>query len=249
LEATQSEKNQQYLELRKREEMMDQFLNGFEESQAMDIGRKTALERSIVELLEKTSFDVDQCHQLPTMLDLHNLQDDLVLKENDLEKSKSTKKGLLHQQQGLKANLQKMGLLENKMKSELASLKEKIETMKQELVTFENIDDLRLNAQVREVEMTGKHQHLLSQKETINAAVTRLQSEHDSLKKKLYENEAHIQLENLEKKWKHLEQNNFMMKEFIASKNGQSNYKPIAKDIEKQLAEYNSLIQARLSKR
>lgn len=78
LEAAQSEKNQQYHELKKREEMMDKFLEQYNDNRQSTLSRKALLEKDIVELLEKTSFNLKQCHQLPKMLDFHNLKDDLV---------------------------------------------------------------------------------------------------------------------------------------------------------------------------
>uniref|UniRef100_A0A3B3WEL7 Intraflagellar transport 74 homolog n=1 Tax=Poecilia mexicana TaxID=48701 RepID=A0A3B3WEL7_9TELE len=53
------------------------------------------------------------------------------------------------------------------------------------------------------------------------------------------------QLTNLERKWQHLEQNNFVMKEFIASKTQESDYESVAKVVYQQVADYNkSLIEA-----
>lgn len=42
-----------------------------------------------------------------------------------------------------------------------------------------------------------------------------LNQNYEALKTKLQENETHAQLANLERKWQHLEQNNFVMKECI----------------------------------
>lgn len=45
--------------------------------------------------------------------------------------------------------------------------------------------------------------------------VQELSSKYDTVKAELHENETHTQLGNLERKWQHHEQNNFVMKECI----------------------------------
>ncbi|GCB60457.1 hypothetical protein scyTo_0009177 [Scyliorhinus torazame] len=62
----------------------------------------------------------------------------------------------------------------------------------------------------------------------------------------LQENETHAQLMNLERKWQHHEQNNFVMKEFIATKGMESDYQPVVKNVAKQLAEFNKILQEAL---
>ena len=47
IEENQSERNQKYRELRKREESMDQFLASYEESKATELERLSELEQSI----------------------------------------------------------------------------------------------------------------------------------------------------------------------------------------------------------
>ncbi|GAA6068519.1 intraflagellar transport protein 74 homolog [Tachysurus ichikawai] len=69
-----------------------------------------------------------------------------------------------------------------------------------------------------------------------------MNQEYEALAAQLQENETHTQLTNLERKWQHLEQNNFVMKEFIASKGMESDYRPVKKNATKQLSEYNKII-------
>ena len=52
-------------------------------------------------------------------------------------------------------------------------------------------------------------------------------SQHISLQKQLSDNETHVQLTNLEKKWSHLEQNNFTLAEFVANRKAELNFEPV----------------------
>lgn len=56
------------------------------------------------------------------------------------------------------------------------------------------------------------------------------------------ENETHIQLTNLEKKWSHLEQNNFTLSEFVANKKAELNFEPVKNKVLKIQWEYNNLL-------
>ena len=51
-----------------------------------------------------------------------------------------------------------------------------------------------------------------------------------------------LQLGNLERKWQHLEQNNFVMKEFIASKANECDYRPLSQKCAGIVQEYNQLL-------
>ena len=60
-----------------------------------------------------------------------------------------------------------------------------------------------------------------------------------SLQKQLSDNETHVQLTNLEKKWSHLEQNNFTLAEFVANKKAELNFEPLKNKVLKMQWEYN----------
>ena len=61
--------------------------------------------------------------------------------------------------------------------------------------------------------------------------------------KQLNENEAHGQLQNLEKKWSTLEQSNFVLKEFIAQKRAESNFIPLKNQAMKLVSDFNKSLQ------
>jgi intraflagellar transport protein 74 len=62
------------------------------------------------------------------------------------------------------------------------------------------------------------------------------------LQRQLADNETHVQLSNLEKKWSHLEQNNFALAEFVASKKAELNFAPARARVLKQQWDYNKMI-------
>ncbi|XP_044032300.1 intraflagellar transport protein 74 homolog isoform X2 [Siniperca chuatsi] len=80
---------------------------------------------------------------------------------------------------------------------------------------------------------------LTQRRDSFRQLLEEMNQKYEALKTELQENETHAQLANLERKWQHLEQNNFVMKEFIASKSQESDYDSVAKSVSQQVAGYN----------
>jgi len=66
--------------------------------------------------------------------------------------------------------------------------------------------------------------------------------------KQLNENETYAQLSNLERKLAQLEQNNFAIQEFIASKKSETNYEPQKEKVYKLSQDYNNAIKDNIRK-
>lgn len=80
---------------------------------------------------------------------------------------------------------------------------------------------------------------LSQHRDSFKQLLDEMNQKYEALKTKLQENETHTQLTNLERKWQHLEQNNFVMKEFIASKTQESDYEAVSKNVYQHIDEYN----------
>jgi hypothetical protein len=66
--------------------------------------------------------------------------------------------------------------------------------------------------------------------------------------KRLNENEMYAQLTNLERKLAQLEQNNFNIQEFIASKKSETDYEPLKDKVYKLAQDYNNIIKENIRK-
>lgn len=248
LEEHQGERNVKYKELKKREETMDEFLETFEEVKANEQTRKQQLENNIVNVLEHMSRGMARTKHLPSPAELQRMKDDLNFKETEMHKSQSTATSLGSEHTRLQMDLEKVEQLETKITTELESLKERIQTMTQELETFSDLDALRDQSEEKKTRLYGEKKTLSARKETFKKHVQRLSSLYDATKSKLMENETHSQLGNLERKWQHHEQNNFVMKEFIATKSMESDYRPLKQNVSEQLEDINKLLIQSLGK-
>ncbi|XP_014739574.1 PREDICTED: intraflagellar transport protein 74 homolog isoform X1 [Sturnus vulgaris] len=247
LESNRGEENWKYKELKKKEESMDNFLETFEDVKNQELERKAQLEANIVALLEHSSRNLNHMKQISSVTnqELKIMQEDLTFKSDEMQKSQSTAKNLITESQKLQMDLQKMELLEGKMVGELASLKDKIEQTKAELEIYNNLPALKASGEEKKKKLQDDKEKLTKRSHAFKKIMECLNTEYDTLKKELQENETHSQLTNLERKWQHLEQNNFMMKEFIATKSQESDYRPIMKNSRKLVKEHNkALIEA-----
>ncbi|KAM7025070.1 intraflagellar transport protein 74 homolog isoform 1-T2 [Acridotheres tristis] len=247
LESSRGEENWKYKELKKKEESMDNFLETFEDVKNQELERKAQLEANIVALLEHSSRNLNHMKQISSVTnqELKIMQEDLTFKSDEMQKSQSTAKNLITESQKLQMDLQKMELLEGKMVGELASLKDKIEQTKAELEIYNNLPALKASGEEKKKKLQEDKEKLTKRSHAFKKIMECLNTEYETLKKELQENETHSQLTNLERKWQHLEQNNFMMKEFIATKSQESDYRPIMKNSRKLVKEHNkALIEA-----
>ncbi|XP_078252966.1 intraflagellar transport protein 74 homolog [Rhinoraja longicauda] len=248
LEEHQGERNQKYKELKKREETMDGFLDTAEEIKNQELERKSQLEGSIVAILEHTTRNMNRMRQISSITahELKSMQEDLTFKETEMQKSQTTAKGLTDESQRLQQDLQKVEQLENKISAELGSLKEKIQQITIALETYNDLNGLKTAGEEKKKKLQEAKVRLIKRRNTFKKMMQQVSKEYDILKMQLQENETHSQLMNLERKWQHHEQNNFVMKEFIATKGMESNYQPVVKNVTKQLTEFNKILQEAL---
>ncbi|XP_064604644.1 intraflagellar transport protein 74 homolog, partial [Liolophura sinensis] len=247
IEENQGERNLKYKELKKREETMNEFLNTFEETKVQELEKKEHLEQNIVALLEHISRNMGRFSHLPSPKELARMKEDLSFKAGEMKKSEATASGLASENDKLQQDLHKVEQLENKMTSEMAIIKEKIEAMEKELVVFSNIDALKESAEQKRKKLMEDKVVLQKRRETFKKTMQYLTSKYEGLKAQLNENETFAQLGNLERKWQHHEQNNFVMKEFISTKTMECDYRPIAQHVQTMVTDYHSLLQDQLS--
>ncbi|XP_070709026.1 intraflagellar transport protein 74 homolog [Pempheris klunzingeri] len=245
-EEAQGECQQKYKELKKKEEEIDRYVDSFEESRAQEQEKMTQSQENIVSLLEHCSRNMLRLRQVDTVTasELRNMQEVLVSKETEVVQSESTARGLTTESQRLQQDLEKVQQLEGKITSELSTLKERVGTMESELHTYRDLDTLRHMAEEKKKRLQEDRVSLTRRRDSFRQLLQEMNQNYEALKTKLQENETHAQLANLERKWQHLEQNNFVMKEFIASKSQESDYDSVTKNVFQQVAEFNkSLIE------
>ena len=96
----------------------------------------------------------------------------ITFKEGELEKSKNTLEGLNREHQQLAMNLEKIEALEDKIKTEMTTLKEKMGRMDEEMVTFSDLDRLRQEAEEKRQRLEQERTELQGRREGVLQAKT-----------------------------------------------------------------------------
>uniref|UniRef100_A0A8B9KD08 Intraflagellar transport 74 n=1 Tax=Astyanax mexicanus TaxID=7994 RepID=A0A8B9KD08_ASTMX len=244
MEDHQGERTQKYKELQKKEEEIDAYLETFDNNKAQEFQHIRDTQTSIVSLLEHSSRMMNRLNLLSSVSphELKSMQEDLSFKETEMQKSQSTAKGLSSESERLQQDLLKVEQLEGKVIAEMNSLKEKIEQMSDGLKTYRDLDALKAAGEQKKKRLQEDRVSLTERRDTFKKIMQKMNQEYETLAAQLQENETHAQLRNLERKWQHHEQNNFVMKEFIASKGMESDYRPVMKNVTKQLGDYNKIL-------
>uniref|UniRef100_A0A6Q2XT49 Intraflagellar transport 74 homolog n=1 Tax=Esox lucius TaxID=8010 RepID=A0A6Q2XT49_ESOLU len=213
-------------------------------SVSLEVERNRQTQANIVTLLEHTSKNINRMRQISsvTASELKSMQEDLSFKETEMHKSHNTTKGLSSENLRLTQDLQKIEQLESKMNIEMNGLIHKIQTMSQELDTYSNLDALKTAGEEKKRRLLADRVSLAQRRDSFKKIMQKMDTKYETLKTQLQENETHAQLTNLERKWQHHEQNNFVMKEFIASKGMESDYRPVMRTVSRQLADYNKIL-------
>uniref|UniRef100_A0A8B9RD22 Intraflagellar transport 74 n=1 Tax=Astyanax mexicanus TaxID=7994 RepID=A0A8B9RD22_ASTMX len=220
------------------------YLETFDNNKAQEFQHIRDTQTSIVSLLEHSSRMMNRLNLLSSVSphELKSMQEDLSFKETEMQKSQSTAKGLSSESERLQQDLLKVEQLEGKVIAEMNSLKEKIEQMSDGLKTYRDLDALKAAGEQKKKRLQEDRVSLTERRDTFKKIMQKMNQEYETLAAQLQENETHAQLRNLERKWQHHEQNNFVMKEFIASKGMESDYRPVMKNVTKQLGDYNKIL-------
>uniref|UniRef100_A0A1A8HH01 Intraflagellar transport 74 homolog n=2 Tax=Nothobranchius korthausae TaxID=1143690 RepID=A0A1A8HH01_9TELE len=240
-DAAQGECQQKYKTLKRIEDEMDEFLDSYKQLEADELEKLTQSQENIVSVLELCSRNMLRLRQVDTMTasELRNMQEVLFNKETEVVQSESTAKGLSIESLRLHQDLEKVQQLEAKINSELSTLKEQLSNMKSELDTFRDLNTLRHTAEEKKKRLLESQTSLAQRRDSFMQLLEEMNQKYEAQKTKLQENETHTQLANLERKWQHLEQNNYVMKEFIASKTQQCEYASMTNNVYQLVAEYN----------
>ena len=169
-DANQKEIAQKYRELRKREIVMDEFLNNFESNKENETEQLYNTRKNIVNYLESISKGVIKMKSEGGSLK-QNSDSHLTV-----------------------AELHKVEELDKKVRSELDKLREKKDLMVDELKLFSDLEDLKRKAEARKQQLIIEKQNLGRYRENIKYELQSLQSQFEAIQAQLYDNDTHNQV-------------------------------------------------------
>mmetsp|Transcript_33952 Transcript_33952/g.87178 ORF Transcript_33952/g.87178 Transcript_33952/m.87178 type:complete len:148 (+) Transcript_33952:79-522(+) len=138
--------------------------------------------------------------------------------------------------------LEKIKTLDKKISVELEALNGRIQSMKDELIVFGDLDKLQSEFDNRKQELLQKRQNLGKMVETMTQQVQLLGAKAETKKRELQKSDTFNDLEKMEMKMKHHEQNIFSLSEFILMKSRESNYEEVLDHVRKTVVEINDIL-------
>uniref|UniRef100_A0A0A9WJI6 Uncharacterized protein n=1 Tax=Lygus hesperus TaxID=30085 RepID=A0A0A9WJI6_LYGHE len=197
-----------YMELKKREQTIEEFLSNVENQKEDENIKLKGLEAEIVQLLKKMAKKVVV---VPTAADFKNLQNDSPASTEVL----NTMKSIGSEHTNLSRYLNKVEVMSNKVETELKSLTNSMETMKRQLASFSNTAELESKIDARRLSLTTAKAELEASRVGTKTNLKLRTNEFNEAQRALVENEQHAQISYIEKRLAALEQSNHAIKDYL----------------------------------
>ncbi|CAH8866491.1 unnamed protein product [Trichobilharzia szidati] len=267
LDESRNERNQKYRELRKREHQIDEFLKTFDSVKSLEISGISELESTIVEILETTSRYITNLNQMTSNLNMNSnldllssssatgagattvnsLREQLDFKTNEIFKSEETVNSLAKERLRLNQDLLKVDHLEGKITQETETLRKRIAKMEEEVIIFSDLDKVREEANFKRQTLNAEKSRLNVYRDNLNKLNQQLATEYSNLQTNLTEQDTHMHLTNLERRWAQHEQINYSLSEFIANKRLETDHTQLAKRAMQLVKDYNENLKTSLA--
>lgn len=242
MEHTQSEKQIKYNELRKREEIMEQFMSAFEQNKHDETNKLYKLETTIIEYLKNISNMVDIDIDFTggdemAILNCVPSYDDYANINNDQSFESLTKENLKMQQV-----LSKMEILERKLKAEFTDLNERMNKKESK----EDLDSLKVKLTLKQGQLIADCEQLKKQRSKCEPELKAVQLEYNEIKQQLENNEVYSQINVLENTVEKLMEEHENIKDFIAKQRERGNYGLAKEDTFTSMTTYNTILKDNL---
>lgn len=245
LEDNQSEKQNKYQELRKREEMMEEFMSTYEQCKQEEVEKLEKLEREIINKLEAVANAIETEY-------MTEAEEAMILRDKSSYNNYETahcdddfeelKKDYATMQQTFK----RLRILEEKLQLESKQMKEKQEKQQSELIVLEDLDGLKTRNELKRDELVAEHEGLVSEESICEDDLKSLRKEYNELKEKLTKYAIYPEISNLEDKLENLKENNAKLEEIIIKEKNRVNYEPQKEKAFKLINDYNVMLQEKL---
>jgi intraflagellar transport protein 74 len=142
-------KSKKYEAVYERDRKMQHFLDQFSATQRAEVQNKRTLQDTIVSLMQHISKNIDRSENLPSAERMSDLQNELSFKGSQKANSEATLQRMKSELGERRTELDKILALDKKLPGEIREIEESIRKMKQEMVSFKDIDGHKVRHQVR----------------------------------------------------------------------------------------------------
>lgn len=219
-----AEEAKKYELLFKRDQDMTAFIDKFDETRDGVINEQNQAKSTIVALLEHISRTVDESAHMPTQDAVGEMQDAKSFKERNLITAQKTMENLQAEKRKREKELETLRNSEPRLISEIASLKDEMIRLRNELDDFEDIEGVKRRYERTKVELLDLHAQYVKRRDGMRQQMQSVSAENEGLKKMLSANETARELEETERRLKQAEKVIFDLREFIEAKSRETDY-------------------------
>jgi len=231
LEASKGGRSEKHKELQQKDREMSVYLEAYPEEKKKNVDGVLRAEKNVVTLLRHISSEITRRTALPSSSDVSQMNNDLAFKQSQFENSESTLQRVQLELNERKQDLDRVEELERKMNQEMDNLNQKMEEMREEIKVFENLDALRTRAEHEKKMFKARHKTLKKRRDALKTSLKVQVDGFEKKKKSVQETEKISELETLEKKLRAMEDNLFVMKEFVSEKGAETNVGPLRDEV------------------
>ncbi|KAL2745021.1 intraflagellar transport protein 74 [Vespula maculifrons] len=245
LEDGKTDKQTKYKELRKREEVMEQFAATFDENKAEEMERIRKLEVSIVEYLERISNAGGTGDR-----NLTRTEESLILDNSnydgyyDIERTPNDRsfQVLSNDYIDLKETLRKLEILENKLRSEIGD--ERTHGRDHESTRSEDFDGfVKANYRMTREDANVEYKKLMDERTISEGELKTVNDDYDRIKARFNENRIFLEVEALERKLLDLKEENKKSNDLILRQKEQVDFLPRKQEALKLMKEYGAMLE------
>jgi len=248
LEASKGGRSEKHKELQMKDQEMSKYLDAYPEEKKKNVEAVLRAEKNVVTLLRHISSEIGRTSALPSANEVGQMNSDLAFKQSQFENAESTLQRVQLELNECKQDLERVEELERKMNQEMDNLNQKMDEMRDEIKVFENLDALRSRAEHEKKMYKARRKTLQKRRDALKVSLKVQVEEFEKKKKSVKESEQIGELEALEKKLRAMEDNLFVMKEFVAEKGAETDVAPHLNEVRGMVFEINSLLSQQLQK-
>jgi len=231
LEASKGGRSEKHKELQLKDAEMSKYLDAYPEQKKKNVQDVLTSEKNIVTLLRHVSSEIGRTQALPSQGDVSQMKGDLAFKQSQFENAESTLQRVNLELNERKQDLERVEELERKMNQEMENLSSKMDEMREEIKIFEDVDTLKNRAEAEKRMFASKKKALKKRRDALKVALKVQADELEKKRKSPQEMEKITEVETLEKKLRAMEDNLFVMKEFVSEKGAETNVGPLRNEV------------------
>ncbi|XP_024879928.1 intraflagellar transport protein 74 homolog [Temnothorax curvispinosus] len=246
MEENQSEKQVKYQELRKREEMMEEFMSTYEQNKQEEMEKLEKLEREIVDKLEAMSNAVENNEYFTEAEETAILRDKFPYNDYETAHRDDDFEELKKDYATMQQTFNRLRILEEKLQLESKQMKEKLKKQQSELIVLEDLDGLKTRNELERDELMAERKELVSEETICEDELKSLRAEYNELKEQVEKYPIYPEISSLEDKLEKLKEDNKKIEEFITKEKERVNCEPLKEKAFKLINDYGALLQENL---